>query len=135
MTSLPLAIRVAPDAHTTSAVRVALAGRLDRLAGRLDSDTAPELERALQPLVGGDIAELTFLSSAGIRVLVAARKGLRARGGTLVLSRAQPQVATVLGIVMALPDLMLFEDDRELDRYLAEVQAKTLDARRHKSGA
>jgi len=135
MTSLPLAIRVAPDAHTTSAVRVAL-------AGRLDSDTAPELERALQPLVGGDttsvvmeLAELTFLSSAGIRVLVAARKGLRARGGTLVLSRAQPQVATVLGIVMALPDLMLFEDDRELDRHLAEVQAKTLDARRHKSGA
>lgn len=71
------------------------------------------------------LAELSFLSSAGIRVLVAAQKALRARGGTLVLSRPQRQVGTALGIVMALPDL---------DRYLAELQAKALDARRQEGG-
>jgi anti-sigma B factor antagonist len=44
------------------------------LAGKLDSETAPELERELAPVLGGavkdivfDLAGLKFISSAGLR--------------------------------------------------------------------
>ena len=43
--------------------------------GRLDSASAPELERALAPLPGDarvvlDLAQITYISSAGIGVLI-----------------------------------------------------------------
>ena len=59
------------------------------LDGRLDTNTAPELEKELQL---DDVQELVlefeklrYLSSAGLRVLLAAQKKMNAKQGTMVL--------------------------------------------------
>lgn len=56
------------------------------LSGRLDTVTAPDLERALQDELGDagglilDFAGLEYISSAGLRVLLAAQKAIYGQG-------------------------------------------------------
>ena len=59
-----------------------------KLAGSLDTATAPDLEKKLTPVLGGptkdivfDLAQLKFISSAGLRVFATTRKALKERGG------------------------------------------------------
>ena len=54
-----------------------------KLTGSLDTATAPELEHQLAPVLGGqvkdvvfDLAQLKFISSAGLRVFSSTRKTL-----------------------------------------------------------
>jgi len=60
------------------------------LAGRLDTTTAPRLETELKQNISGveelvlDFAELEYLSSAGLRVLLAAQKVMNRQGSMLV---------------------------------------------------
>ena len=57
------------------------------LEGRLDTMTAPELEAELKAALPGaeslalDFAKLDYISSAGLRVLLAAHKTMLAKGG------------------------------------------------------
>jgi anti-anti-sigma factor len=58
--------------------------------GNLDTNTAPEAEARFNELVAGgadkllaDFAALDYVSSAGLRVLLATAKKLSAKGGTL----------------------------------------------------
>ena len=54
--------------------------------GRLDSVTAPEMEKALKEVLPEiceltlDFAKLEYISSAGLRVLLSAQKVMNARG-------------------------------------------------------
>ena len=56
------------------------------LEGRLDTTTAPELEAELNSSLDGvtelvlDMAELLYLSSAGLRVVLAAQKRMNRQG-------------------------------------------------------
>ena len=119
---MALTIRVSPDDASGSTVRVSP-------AGSLDSVTAPALERELAPILNGtatvlvfDLTALTFMSSAGIRVILTARKRLAARGGTVLLANPQPQVAKAFDIIRALPDLGLFKSVAELDEHLVAMR-------------
>lgn len=59
-------------------------------AGRLDTVTAPELEREIQAIISElselvfDFADLEYISSAGLRVLLAAQKAMKAKGEMIV---------------------------------------------------
>lgn len=61
------------------------------LAGRLDTNTAPELEKALNASLDGvntlviDMEQLDYVSSAGLRVLLAAQKTMNKQGEMKVL--------------------------------------------------
>lgn len=60
------------------------------LVGRLDTTTAPQLETELKRSIDGvteltlDCAELEYLSSAGLRVLLAAQKVMNKQGKMVV---------------------------------------------------
>ena len=59
--------------------------------GRLDTTTAPELDAELKSSLGGitelilDFAELEYISSAGLRVLLSAQKVMNAQGSMKVI--------------------------------------------------
>src|SRR3954453_302531 len=101
------------------------------LSGRLDTNTAPELDHALNGILANtkiarlpfDLAQLVYLSSAGIRCFIRARKAIEPRGGSVVIVNPQPPVRKVLDIVKAMPH-GVFESVAELDRYLDHMQRK-----------
>ena len=102
------------------------------LEGRLDSVTAPDLDRLLDrvlarkgiPRIVFDLGELDYLSSAGIRCFVRARKILEPQGGRIAIVNPQPAVQKVLDIVKAVPPGGVFRNVAELDAYLDEMQRK-----------
>ena len=118
---MPLEIQIqknisGPDAGTV----------IVKLAGSLDTVTAPELERQLAPVLASpandlvfNLADLKFISSAGLRVFGAARKALKDRGGQASFVNLQPQIKEVFQIMQSLPGVAIFKDVAELDRYLA----------------
>ena len=100
-----------------------------KLTGSLDTATAPELERQLAPVLAGqikhlvfDLAQLKFISSAGLRVFQMVRKQLKERGGQASFVHMQPQIQEVFEIIKSLPGLAIYKDVAELDRYLAARQ-------------
>ena len=60
------------------------------IAGRLDTTTAPQLEAELKQSINGitaltmDFAELEYISSAGLRVLLSAQKVMNKQGSMVV---------------------------------------------------
>ncbi len=101
------------------------------LEGRLDTLTAPQLEKHLEPMLDGrydflvfDLARLEFISSAGIRVLVHARNSMRAQHGSVLMVNAQPQIMKVFEIIKALPGMTVFKSEAEMDEYLAAMQRR-----------
>jgi anti-sigma B factor antagonist len=98
-----------------------------KLSGSLDTATAPELERELTSCLAGrvndlvfDLADLKFVSSAGLRLFQVARKQMVARGGGRAsFINMQPQVEEVFVIIQSLPGIGVFKDLEALDRYLA----------------
>lgn len=104
--------------------------RLD-LQGRLNTGTAPLLDTTLQEAIDGErqmvllnMAQLEYISSAGLRVIFKAAKQMKAAGRSLAVSNRQPQVEKVFEILQALPDMAVFASDAELDDYLDAMQKK-----------
>jgi anti-anti-sigma factor len=101
-----------------------------KLAGRLDTDTAPQLDGALGKVLERkdvkrlvfDLSGLDYLSSAGIRCFVRARKAVEPGGGTVAVVNPQPSVRKVLDIVKAIPAKGIFASVAELDEYLDAIQ-------------
>ncbi|MEW6435578.1 MAG: STAS domain-containing protein [Pseudomonadota bacterium] len=76
-----------------------------RPAGRIDSVTGPAFERdVLQQIDGGgrrlllDFADLVYISSAGLRIVLLAAKRMKSAGGRLVLCSLSPQISEVFEI-------------------------------------
>lgn len=74
------------------------------LAGRLDTSTAPSLEQEIKDSVTGEIRELIldfkelqYISSAGLRVLLAAQKKMN-RQGSMVVKNANDMVTEVFQV-------------------------------------
>lgn len=67
--------------------------------GRLDTNTAIELDVALQSVGAPEVllscSELEYVSSAGLRVILAAHKRLTAEGQTLRLTGLRAEVRSV----------------------------------------
>jgi anti-sigma B factor antagonist len=104
-----------------------------RLKGRLDTVTAPMAETSLAPVLASapryvvfDLADLEFISSAGLRVLLGVRKTLTDAGSECLLVNMKPQIEKVIEVVKALPGLRIFKDAKELDSYLAALQERIL---------
>ena len=101
------------------------------VGGRLDTHTYSELDDRLTLVLPAkvqslvlDLAQLDYISSAGVRSIFRARKLLSARSGTLVIANAQPQVQKVFDIVKAVPLSEIFRSVEEADAYLDRIQKK-----------
>jgi len=105
------------------------------LAGRLDTNTAPQLDQELDNVLHTgdarrlifDLSQLEYLSSAGIRCFVRARKVIESRGGKVAIVNPQPAVRKVLDIVKAMPSTGIFSSVAELDEYLDAMQKQVRD--------
>lgn len=74
------------------------------LEGRIDTLTAPQLETELAPLLDGvsalviDLAQVAYISSAGLRVLLSTHKKMISAGGSLTIANAVSAVREVFDI-------------------------------------
>lgn len=101
------------------------------LSGSLNSDTAPLLDDFLKEhlnettkVVALDMKGLTFISSAGLRVVFKTLKLMKSRGGQVSVSQMGKGVRKVFEIVKVMPDLTVFGSQSEMDQYLAEIQRR-----------
>jgi len=99
------------------------------LSGRLDTNTAPELEKQVDGMLDSgvemlafDLAELEYISSAGLRAIFRAKKAMEKQGGSVCMVHMQPQVEKVFDIVKALPEESMFKSWDEVDVYLDRIQ-------------
>lgn len=73
------------------------------LEGRLDTTTSPQLEKAVQESIAGvtelyfDFKELTYISSAGLRVLLSAQKIMN-KQGRMVIRNANEDILEVFEV-------------------------------------
>ncbi|MBR6185382.1 MAG: STAS domain-containing protein [Clostridia bacterium] len=73
------------------------------LEGRLDTVTSPQLEGELGAAVNGvtelvfDLAGLDYISSAGLRVLLAAQKAMN-RQGKLTIRNVKPEIMEIFEV-------------------------------------
>lgn len=88
-----------------------------KLAGALDAATAPAAEVQLDILVAAnlvrlvfDLSELSYIGSAGIRVLHKITKEMRRQSGDVRLARVQPAVIRTLELVGLLPVINVYPD-------------------------
>ena len=76
--------------------------------GQIDHTTAMQLEQAMAPIVNDaaaaktpvvlDFAGVDYISSMGLRVLMAASKQMRARDAVIAVAGLQPAVSEIFGI-------------------------------------
>lgn len=73
-----------------------------KLEGRLDTNTSPELEAEMKfdgvNEIYLDIADLEYISSAGLRVLMTAQKAMMACGGKMTIASPNDMVKSVFDI-------------------------------------
>ena len=73
-----------------------------RISGHLNAQTAPALSDEMSETLDGvtkivfDLSELDYISSAGMRVLLASYKLMAKREGTMEVENVQPDVMNVL---------------------------------------
>ena len=104
-----------------------------RLEGRLDSETAPVLDGEVARVVNStatvmvlNLADLEYISSAGLRSIFSAQQSMAKRAGRTVLVNAQPQVQKVFDIVKAVDLGAVFVSIEELDEYLDAMQRQVV---------
>lgn len=94
------------------------------VTGRLDAVTAPDYENRLNELIAGaetgfvvDFEQLEYISSAGLRALLATAKRLKTKGG-------QIRFANVKGAVKEVFDISGFGSIFQMDDSVAASLAK-----------
>ncbi len=104
-----------------------------RLGGSLDTNTSPQLEKRVDEILAGaptmltfDMEELEYMSSAGVRVILKASKGLEKNNGKTTFLHLQPQIQKVFEIIQAMPNMSIFSSVAELDAYLDSMQKRVL---------
>lgn len=87
------------------------------LDGRLDTNTAPDLEKKLGTQLESvdslvlDLEKLRYISSAGLRVLLAAQKKMNAKKGKMVIRHVNEMNMEVFEVTGFL-DILTIENDQ-----------------------
>ena len=99
--------------------------------GPIDSDTYVDFDGKIRPLLTAqakgivlDLADVDYISSAGLGVLFTVKKHLKQNGGDLLFCNLKPQIKRLFDIVNALPKETLFKSAEEADTYLYRMMNK-----------
>ena len=91
-----------------------------KVKGRIDSDSAPELETALTRLLNDgrnkivlNLQNVDFLSSAGLRAIVKAYQGAKKSGGDVRLAAVSEPIEVILRTVGMMQMLKMYPTDQE----------------------
>ena len=113
--------------HQRGAVQVSL-------QGRLDSNTAPELGKAVTGLIASpptriifQMEGLEYISSAGLRVIFQVQKAVKSVDGQVLMVNLTPQVRKVFEIINILPSVRVFQNYDEMDEYLDVMQRREIE--------
>jgi anti-sigma B factor antagonist len=94
------------------------------VSGRVDSDTAPQLDDALAQLTAGgknkivlDLKEVDYLSSAGLRAIVKSAQAAQSSGGELRLSAVSNAIEVVMRTVGMLQMFKLYTTSGEAAKF------------------
>lgn len=89
-------------------------------SGRMDANSSPEGEDAIRSLVRSgrtkivvNVSDLSYISSSGLRVLLAGLKQARQAGGDLRLSCLQPQIRDVITMTGFNRIFTIFEQEEQ----------------------
>jgi anti-anti-sigma factor len=107
------------------------------LTGRLDDETAPDLDGALDEALAEplkvlvfDLGGLEYTSSAGLRAFMRAQKSMSQQAGQVLFLNVQPTVQKVFDIAKAVDFAKVFRNVKELDEYLDAMQKKVQEESR-----
>ena len=96
-----------------------------RLDGRLDAATTPILERKIHSLIDEhhhkillDFFHVDYLSSAGMRLLLATSKNLKSKKGALLLFSINEEVLEIIKLAGFEKILQIFESEQEAIQYM-----------------
>lgn len=102
--------------------------------GSIDTNTYSILEKQVDLVLKSgattvifDMKDVDYISSAGVRVILKARKVFKKKEGQVLLIHLQPQVKKVFEIIKALPTTQVFTSVEELDQYLDQMQRKAVE--------
>jgi anti-anti-sigma factor len=105
-----------------------------KFAGTLDTAAAMDAEKTIAPLLAKppkavvmDLSGLKMITSAGISVLLQARKTLEAQGVSLAAVGIPAHIQKAFDIMRTLPAAQVFKDTKELDEYLSAVQRRIVE--------
>ncbi len=75
------------------------------IGGKLDATTSTKLEQELAPIIDGinpmlilDFSDLTYISSAGLRILLKAAKQIKAKQGSFILCSMKDFIREVFDV-------------------------------------
>ena len=101
--------------------------------GPIDSDTHGELREKIKPLLAPstkgvvlDLANVDYISSAGLGVLFTLKKTLIENKAELIFCNLKPQIKRLFEIVNALPKETLFKNLEEADAYFYKMMNKKI---------
>ena len=73
-----------------------------KLIGRLDTPSAQEITKELEPVMGNasgtivmDCSEMTYISSSGLRIVLSLRKAAATKGGTVIVKSISNDIRQV----------------------------------------
>ncbi|MBR4127009.1 MAG: STAS domain-containing protein [Alphaproteobacteria bacterium] len=91
-----------------------------KISGQLTSVTSPELETAINGVLETesnlvlDFAELDFLASSGLRVILSTQKRINAKDGALVIRNVNKVVMEVFEMTGLRDFLNVFQGNRQI---------------------
>jgi len=106
------------------------------LSGQINSDTWEKLDKEVNSLLAKkitaliyDLADVDFVSSAGVGAIIKAKMSLLRNYGDLAMLNPQPQIRKVFDIMKLLPAMNVFANVKELDEYLTRVQKNVIEGK------
>ena len=109
------------------------------VGGSLDTQTFQEFKNTAQAQLSAslkaivlDLEHLEYISSMGISAILQLRTAVKAQGAVMMMSNVPEHIDKVFKIVNALPDVMIFENSEDADRYFGIIQRKVKEEQAYK---